>query len=1377
MTEAVSTAGSTLAITHANALGSVAGGSVVTTNTTLELQIPAALPEPVTLMHGSTFRATTGISSLSGGLIFGETAAQGNVHVDGTELTVQGSISGISGTLNKYGPGRMVLSGGGTIVPQIRVSAGTLLVNGVYTSPNLLFVGGTLGGNGTYSGYVTLAAGSSGILEPGDPGAVGTLKLGIAANTFTTTPSSQLNFQLGVPNVQGGTLNDWVEITGNLTFESGTTLNITQSPGGNLVAGRYPLFKFTGTLAGLPQFVNVAGGLVGTVGSTSTSNGVVYVDIGSANLRWAPFADANCSAGTLGGNSTWDGTSSQWCTDGNTKTTWQQTGYTAVFTKDGDVATIASAYSPTVKDLVFQGAGIQINKGTGAGIITGSGTVLSTANASHSATIGAVLSGTAYSKTGAGTVTLSGANTFTGTMTVNEGTLGASSSAALGAAAAATIVNSGAALDILGAVGNEPVTLNAGATLKTSAGNGSLSGAVTLAGNSTMEVASSATLTLSGAVGGASGVTWSKTGDGSLITTATNTASGALSVSAGKFVLGNGSTPGSIDNVASITVNAGAALRFNNNGAVTFTKVVGGGGGLEKAGTGQLVLTGTHAYTGATSVEAGSLSIGAGGAPGSIATTSAVSLVGGTSLQFNHTGSSTFNAPISGAGTVNKFGGGTQTLGGNNSGHTGQTVVDGGTLAITHANALGDTGNGTVVNVGTTLDLQNVAVGAEPVRLAGTTATLRASSGTSSLSGAVTLNATTSTIDVGSGAQLTLSGAISGSNTVNKSSAGVLVVSGAANTHTGAVNVNGGTLLVNGSLPTSSNAVTVASGATLGGNGTIDRPVNLNAGATLEPGLVNSAGSLAVGHASANFMALGIMNFQLGAPNAVNSPLNDLVVVSGALTFDTTSTVNISQTPGGNLAPGNYTLFTHTGARNGVLTLGTAPAQSSIQYLANGVVLVIGGGDPTVRVAKRSNGGTGEFVYALTGLSAPRTTVTTVTPGVTKVGTDELTASLNQAVTITETLVPVNWPASPVAASCVDENGTASGNGTASFGALTGGMLTVPATKLVQGARIVCTFENLLNGLSGKVFNDGGAPSAGVNTGIPNDGLRNGLEAGLGGVTVNLSNCSTGSVISSTVTDASGAWALSVPSVAVGTTELCVAPVVPTGYLATGASVPGAALPATPTTQGAITYTYTPASHQVRFTLPSDGVISLDFGQVPESRWSAGGTRTGTPGGAVLHAHQFTAGTGGAVEFSTGTGVASHDGWQESIYLDTTCGGTLQAGATPLYPPSVSQAVVQGQTVCVLIQQSIPSSATDGQSRTLPAKAKLTFSNVPAPGLSATYTANDVTLIGAAQLRMLKEVRVKDSGQPRLAATCACPGPHVGPLEARSLAVVAAGGG
>ncbi len=58
--------------------------------------------------------------------------------------------------------------------------------------------------------------------------------------------ASVLNFELGQANVVGGSLNDLVNVGGNLTLAG--TLNVTPSSGGTYGAGIYRLFNYGGTL-------------------------------------------------------------------------------------------------------------------------------------------------------------------------------------------------------------------------------------------------------------------------------------------------------------------------------------------------------------------------------------------------------------------------------------------------------------------------------------------------------------------------------------------------------------------------------------------------------------------------------------------------------------------------------------------------------------------------------------------------------------------------------------------------------------------------------------------------------------------------------------------------------------------------------------------------------------------------------------------------------------------------------------------------------------------------------------------------------------------------------------------------------------------------
>jgi autotransporter-associated beta strand protein len=68
--------------------------------------------------------------------------------------------------------------------------------------------------------------------------------------------------------------------------------------------------------------------------------------------------------------------------------------------------------------------------------------------------------------------------------------------------------------------------------------------------------------------------------------------------------------------------------------------------------------------------------------------------------------------------------------------------------------------------------------------------------------------------------------------TRSKTGAGTQILSGTS-TYTGATTIDAGTLLVNGTLDTPTSAVTVNRGGTLGGTGTINRPVIVNDGGTL----------------------------------------------------------------------------------------------------------------------------------------------------------------------------------------------------------------------------------------------------------------------------------------------------------------------------------------------------------------------------------------------------------------------------------------------------------------------------------------------------------------------------------------------------------------
>lgn len=88
------------------------------------------------------------------------------------------------------------------------------------------------------------------------------------------------------------------------------------------------------------------------------------------------------------------------------------------------------------------------------------------------------------------------------------------------------------------------------------------------------------------------------------------------------------------------------------------------------------MITGSNAYGGGTTISAGTLQVGNGGASGSLVG----SIVNNAALVFNRSDTYTFAGNISGLGALHQSGNGTLTLSGSAS--CGSTYVDAGTLAI-----------------------------------------------------------------------------------------------------------------------------------------------------------------------------------------------------------------------------------------------------------------------------------------------------------------------------------------------------------------------------------------------------------------------------------------------------------------------------------------------------------------------------------------------------------------------------------------------------------------------------------------------------------------------------------------------------------------------
>ncbi|QOF77549.1 beta strand repeat-containing protein [Variovorax sp. 38R] len=478
--------------------------------------------------------------------------------------------------------------------------------------------------------------------------------------------------------------------------------------------------------------------------------------------------------------------------------------------------------------------------------------------------------------------------------------------------------------------------------------------------------------------------------------------------------------------------------------------------------------------------------------------------------------------------------------------------------------------------------------------------------------------------------------------------------------------------------------------------------------------------------------------FTATAPTAGNSGTAVVAAVGNTITFPAETM------PTGTLA--NYTTVLSCTADGGA----TANALSGTNGQTSNT-LVIGAGDagkaiactytnnrlPTVQIRKQALGGTGTFAFSGTN-GFGTDSIQVATAGATVAGAVRTLAAANVQTVLTE-------PAGSMPAGFTFAGATCTG--------LTGGAtavvdtvtrtVTLPAAGLANGAAVACTFTNVVAAtVSGRVFLDTGMGASAT----ANDGVLNGAEAGIPGVTVRLTNCAA-TVYGTTITDGTGAYTLAIPATATVGSPLCVEEFNTGSRISTGASVGNVPLPSgTATAAAGATYTYARAGtpDRIAFTWSGAAHANLNFGDVDPSTFATSGAKTGQPGNTVTYAHTFVAGTGGSVVFaiSASTSTPTLAGWAEKIFADPTCSGGLQPGAVTLYPPSASITVTAGQTVCVIVQEFIPATAQPGYSNDAKVQANFTLTNsLPAPQLSATYTLDDITTVSTSALELKKEVR------------------------------------
>lgn len=583
----------------------------------------------------------------------GSTApAAGAIDVPANTVTVRSDTLTGAIDVSKSGAGTLVFTGNNTYSGTTQVQAGSLYVDGDQsgaTGATNVASGSTLGGKGTIGGNVSLADGAT--LAPGSNGALGALTIN---GNLSLSSGSVLD--VGVTSLA---LGDFVDVKGNLTLDG--TLKGSPATGSLFGPGVYRLFNYGGSL--------VDNGLTtpdGLVIQTGVAHQVNLVDGEGMDVR---FWDGDANPGNDhvigGGSGTWQGSSaaahSNWTyADGSVNGPFSDGAFAVFQAAPGTVTVDASLGDVKPGGMQFASDGYLVRgdalhlAGTAADpahsiIRVGDGSI---AGAGYVATIDSELTGgVGVIKTDAGTLVLSGDNTYLGGTTINGGTL--------------QLGNGGTRGSILGDVTD----------------NGSLA------------FNRSDISTFAGKVTGTGSL--QQNGPGTLILTAEHSYLGGTTINDGILQVGDGGTTGSIRG----DVVNNHYLRFDRSDDITFAGNITGTGALLKDGAGKLILTGNLTEDGSntanapTTVTSGTLQVGNGGTTGSIAG----DIKNNASLIFDRADTVTYGGRLSGTGTMTQAGTGTLVMTGLVSNNV---IIASGTLQLSNPSGYGTIG-GSVINNGT----------------------------------------------------------------------------------------------------------------------------------------------------------------------------------------------------------------------------------------------------------------------------------------------------------------------------------------------------------------------------------------------------------------------------------------------------------------------------------------------------------------------------------------------------------------------------------------------------------------------------------------------------------------------------------------------------
>ncbi|EKY7666698.1 autotransporter-associated beta strand repeat-containing protein, partial [Salmonella enterica subsp. enterica serovar Derby] len=617
------------------------------------------------------------------GTFNGDIVDNGTLTFNRSDAAAYGSVISGSGNVVKQGGGELTLSNNNSY------SGGTTIAEGTLTAT----AGGALGsGNIDNRAYLKLDAASA-----SDPFIVAdltthsgaTVEIGagstLQANTLTQQDGSTLTADLTAtsgPAIRAknvnldGTLNVASPASQEPIRSTDDLISLALIESDNAISGDFDGITINGNAMNPDAFITVVGqknvndthyDLVETLTWYADRYNAAIDAHGTFNLADADDSfTVNTVLENVDANSGWNGQS---------------------LTKTGAGTLILNAEN------TYTG-GTTISEGT---LVANNVEALGTGNVTDNATLelntggdfdNAISGSGQVVKSGDKTLTLSGANSYTGGTTISGGTLVATNVEALGSGDVtdnATLeLNTGGTFDNV--ISGSGQVVKSGDEMLTLSGANSYTGGTTISGGTLVasnvealgsgDVTDNATLELNtggdfdNAISGSGQVV--KSGDDALTLSGNNSYTGGTLISDGTLVASNVEALGSGD------VTNDAVLELNTGG--DFDNAISGSGQVVKSGDKTLTLSGANSYTGGTTISGGTL------VASNVEALGSGDITDNATLELNTGGD--FDNAISGSGQVVKSGDETLTLSGTNT-YTGGTTISGGTLIATHVNALG----------------------------------------------------------------------------------------------------------------------------------------------------------------------------------------------------------------------------------------------------------------------------------------------------------------------------------------------------------------------------------------------------------------------------------------------------------------------------------------------------------------------------------------------------------------------------------------------------------------------------------------------------------------------------------------------------------------